>query len=502
MHAISKDLKQKTEFVLNIALTPLQYETYKTFVQSLTEQLDSSVATARLFDWLSVLGLLCDHPSLFKDKIEKRHEKRAAKAHQEHVDDEDGSPDISSMELPDTLFQKEKALFDTVQNINSLIHGNKMRLIKQILLQSQKVGDKVLIFSHLLPTLDYLQALIEDFDSPMSVARIDGSTKMDKRQQISKDMNADKYDVCLVSTRAGGLGLNIPGANRVVLVDFSWNPQHEIQAIGRAYRLGQQKEVFVYHLVTAGTFEVKLHQITIFKQQLAARVVDKKTPNRAAVKVKDMLLEPEETVQQEDLDHARGLDKVLDSILSREAMRKHITSITTTDTLHKEADEALTAEEEAEVQQMIQDDKVRKADPALWAWKQLQEQRKQSAPSLSTQQGLQPELSHDHQAAKLANSYSIAVPRQKTSVRSESGMPVVPTQSTEQAQQAPQQRIERVSTLPPPPPMQVNAAASGANVDDSTNDADMDDVQAQEPANNGVSAVSRFLRGAFGGNGV
>lgn len=491
--------------MLNISLTPLQYDAYQIFVQSLTEQLDESVATAKLFDWLSVLGLLCDHPTLFKEKIEQRHEVKVAKARAEHTETEDGSPDISSMALPDTLFQKEKAIFDAVENINSLTHGNKMRLIKQILLKSQMLGDKVLIFSHLLPTLDYLQKLIAEFEPPMRAVRIDGKTSMAKRQQITKDMNTNKYDVCLISTRAGGVGLNIPGANRVVLVDFSWNPQEINQAIGRSYRLGQQKEVFVYHLVTAGSFEVKLHQVTIFKQQLAARVVDKKTPNRAAVKVREMLLPPQDDVEQQDLSHATHLDKVLDSILASKTFSKCITSITTTDTLHKEADEALTAEEEAEVQQMIQDDKERKANPAAWAFKNVMEQRRQLGVAYP-QQG-----PTNHPA-------STGVPGSQSSTIGIIMKPPPPpdmwsgTQPTTNLTQKPQPRAERVSTLPPPPPTQVNAGENALiSVDDDlrSEDADGSGVEVQEQVGGGTSALGNFLTGglsrvrsAFGGNGI
>jgi len=322
---------------------------------------------------------------------------------------------------------------------------------------------------------------------PMRVARIDGSTAMHKRQQITKDMNAGEYDVCLISTRAGGLGLNIPGANRVILVDFSWNPQHEIQAIGRAYRLGQQKEVFVYHLVTAGTFEEKLHQITIFKQQLAARVVDKKTPNRAAVRVRDLLFEPEKTVAQEDLSHALQLDNVLDSILGSNVMRKLITSITTTDTLHKEADEALTAEEEAEVQQMIQEDRERKADPEGWRWKQLLEQRRQPNSTLPT---------HPWHAQRFEAFTPTQSLQMNQAVTAEPQAPL-PTQTPLEPQPS-QQKLDRVSTLPPPPATQVNAGGVAAVDDGPSNDTAMEDLKGQEPIIEGGPALGMFKNGFLG----
>ena len=204
--------------------------------------------------------------------------------------------------------------------------------------------------------LDLLQKHIKRHLPKLRTGRLDGSTPMPERLRLAKATNAGEYDVLIISTTAGGLGLNIPGANRVILVDFSWNPSWEEQAVGRAYRLGQQKPVFVYHLVTAGTFEESLHQITVFKQQLAQRVVDKKNPTRSAVKVREMLFDPRE-VDQEDLSENIGLDRVLDVLLRKQD--SGIRSIKTTDTLHREMKEELTAEEEAEVIKALEERRKR-----------------------------------------------------------------------------------------------------------------------------------------------
>lgn len=117
--------------------------------------------------------------------------------------------------------------------------------------------------------------------------------------------------------QSGGTGLNLFGANRVVILDDHFNPMWEQQAIGRAYRFGQQKPVFVYRLTAAGTFEQALQNQALFKEHLATRVVDKKNPTRNALKGAGEYLFPPKRVEQEDLNEFVGKDPlVLDKLLA------------------------------------------------------------------------------------------------------------------------------------------------------------------------------------------
>ena len=85
------------------------------------------------------------------------------------------------------------------------------------------------------------------------------------------------------------------GANRVVILDSHFNPMWEQQAVGRAYRIGQKKHVFVYRLTAAGTFEEEIQDQALFKEQLATRVLEKKNPNRIGLSgAKQYLFEPKE----------------------------------------------------------------------------------------------------------------------------------------------------------------------------------------------------------------
>lgn len=330
------------------------------------------VELARLMDWMSLLTLLCDHPIIFRNKMRQRHEKAhttAASTKNQYARDRDpDSPaediDAAKIGLTNAMMEGQEDLFNEmtqgIDPANSSL-SYKTAIVEQIVQHSKRIGDKVLIFSHYLPVLSYLEGLIAKLDPKVSLVRLDGSTPMSSRDGMVKQFNTGKYDVFLISTRAGGLGLNITGANRVILMDFTWNPSWEEQAVGRAYRIGQEKEVFVYHLVTGGTFEQKLHNITLFKKQLSARVVDQRRPQRSAFKPNEMLFPPQE-VDKDDLSSFMGMDSVFDEVLKSNTGQE-IRSVSTTETLHEEIEETLTGEERKEVEMMIADARLRSTDP-------------------------------------------------------------------------------------------------------------------------------------------
>ncbi|MCJ1394694.1 hypothetical protein MMC18_007574 [Xylographa bjoerkii] len=380
-------LKGKTEFVLRVPLTKLQYDSYKLYVDYMLAAIRSKEpGSARLWAWLAILRLLCNHPQCFKNKLMEEPKKQKVKkkaikpkpklkeaesqteiaiALEEDIDDLlDDS--VENVGLPKAMIDEQLARFaeETIP-IDSVGLANKMQLLLQILQFSIAAGDKVLVFSHSLDTLNYVGQLLEK--NNYTYERLDGATKMSSRQQLTKDFNARSVNVCLISTKAGGQGLNLFGANRVVIMDDTFNPMYEEQAIGRAYRIGQQKHVYVYRLTVGGTFEQALQDQSLFKMQLATRVVDKKNPMRHALKgAREYLFEPK-TIDQKDLQEFVGKDTdVLDKILAIQDNPCIIRSIDLSETFQQEVDEPLTAEEQREAEQMVKDEQLRRTNPAAY----------------------------------------------------------------------------------------------------------------------------------------
>ena len=104
--------------------------------------------------------------------------------------------------------------------------------------------------------------------------KITGSTPAQARQEMTKAFNQGERDAFLISLKAGGVGLNLTGADTVILVDLWWNPAVEAQAIGRAHRMGQEQKVEVYRLITKGTIEEKIQELQEQKKHLVSQVLD------------------------------------------------------------------------------------------------------------------------------------------------------------------------------------------------------------------------------------
>ncbi len=218
-----------------------------------------------------------------------------------------------TMDLTDEAEQQEEEPnYDAlVTNEQLLGMSGKMVAFLSLLALSVLRGDKVLVFSQSLYTLDVVELFLRSRDwgdgllpSAESAAaaaanssnsykkfsqwrcgceylRIDGKTK-DRQDLIDRFNGSSALRLFMVCTKAGNMGINLYSANRVVIFDSSWNPVHDLQAISRSYRYGQQKEVFVYRLVAADSMEEVIYKRQMVKQALAARVIDAQMPDNQA----------------------------------------------------------------------------------------------------------------------------------------------------------------------------------------------------------------------------
>ncbi|MFS5140628.1 DEAD/DEAH box helicase [Streptococcus agalactiae] len=150
--------------------------------------------------------------------------------------------------------------------------SGKLESLRQLLTQIKGNGHRALIFSQFRGMLDIAER--EMVAMGLTTYKITGSTPANERHEMTRAFNAGSKDAFLISLKAGGVGLNLTGADTVVLIDLWWNPAVEMQAISRAHRLGQKENVEVYRLITRGTIEEKILEMQETKKHLVTTVLD------------------------------------------------------------------------------------------------------------------------------------------------------------------------------------------------------------------------------------
>ena len=163
--------------------------------------------------------------------------------------------------------------------------SGKLDSLRDLLLQVADGGHRVLIFSQFKGMLEKIEKELPDLG--LTSFKITGSTPAHDRQEMTKAFNQGERDAFLISLKAGGVGLNLTGADTVILVDLWWNPAVEAQAIGRAHRMGQEQMVEVYRLITKGTIEEKIQELQEQKKHLVSQVLDG-TESRASLSLAEI----------------------------------------------------------------------------------------------------------------------------------------------------------------------------------------------------------------------
>jgi TATA-binding protein-associated factor len=185
----------------------------------------------------------------------------------------------------------QKILQKQGTSIEDVLHAPKLGALRDLLVDCGIGGNegdtndplyqpikphRALIFCQMKEMLDMVQnKVLKEMLPGVSHLRLDGSVEANKRQDIVNKFNSDpSYDVLLLTTSVGGLGLNLTGADTVIFVEHDWNPQKDLQAMDRAHRIGQKKVVNVYRLITRGTLEEKILSLQRFKIDVASTVVN------------------------------------------------------------------------------------------------------------------------------------------------------------------------------------------------------------------------------------
>ncbi|EWC47760.1 hypothetical protein DRE_02960 [Drechslerella stenobrocha 248] len=384
---LKEALPGKTEFVITMPITPLQLEIYHIFTAKVRDRLRKGEIKGFL-DFVNQLSTLLNHPHVFlealttrmenmRDPSNTRNGRRKAAPSTVPGQVALNDPDVEGSDENETglgtggqesteptgkgLGEVDCSIFEQVNaviarqsiDINLEAHSYRIVALMQIVEACVKIKDKLLIFSQCLKTLDYIEDRLGS--RQILYTRLDGNIAPSKRQAATKAFSEGDLYVCLATIKSAGVGLNIQTANRVVILEHQFSPQDEEQAVGRAYRLGQKKNVFVYRFRIGGTLDDMLHNNSLLKLSLAMRLVDKKTTQSYVERptVAGWFNPPTEVVKKADVSKHSGKDKhVMDALLNEEWVR----GLETLDTYEKHVDEAFTAQEKAEFDKLVEDE--------------------------------------------------------------------------------------------------------------------------------------------------
>ena len=256
---VEKSLPPKEETIFEVFLTPIQKKYYKAIYEKNTAFLFKGAKASNAPSLMNVMMELrkcCNHPFLIRGAEERI------------LAEEAGTFKENGMDVKTDTTDYLKIFGD--QLVKS---SGKMVLLGKLLPKLFLGGHKVLIFSQMVKVLDLLEELLKI--KKYRYERLDGSTSASSRSASVERFNKKSCDrfVMLLSTRAGGLGLNLTSADIVIIFDSDWNPQNDLQAMARAHRIGQTRAVRVYRLLTAKTYEMHMFHSASMKLGLDRAVL-------------------------------------------------------------------------------------------------------------------------------------------------------------------------------------------------------------------------------------
>ncbi|KFK39241.1 hypothetical protein AALP_AA3G218800 [Arabis alpina] len=267
---LSNHLPPKIIEVVCCKMTTLQSTLYNHFISSknLKRALADNAKQTKVLAYITALKKLCNHPKLIYDTIKSK------------------SPGTIGFEsclefFPAEMFSGRSGAWTGGDGAWVELSG-KMHVLSRLLANlRRKTDDRIVLVSNYTQTLDLFAQLCRERRYPY--LRLDGSTTISKRQKLVNQLNDSTKDefAFLLSSKAGGCGLNLIGANRLVLFDPDWNPANDKQAAARVWRDGQKKRVYVYRFLSTGTIEEKVYQRQMSKEGLQKVIQNEKTDNNS-----------------------------------------------------------------------------------------------------------------------------------------------------------------------------------------------------------------------------
>lgn len=284
---VEKDLPDKTEKVIKCKFSALQSRLYKQMVTHqkilVNDGKGGKTGARGLSNMIMQLRKLCNHPFVF-DMVENQ---------------------MNPLNTSNDLLWRT---------------AGKFELLDRILPKYKATGHRILMFFQMTAIMD----IMEDFLRYRGVTymRLDGTTKSEDRSDLLRDFNRpdSPYFIFLLSTRAGGLGLNLQTADTVIIYDSDWNPHQDLQAQDRAHRIGQKNEVRILRLISSSSVEEKILERARYKLDMDGKVIQAgRFDNKSSETDRDAMLrtlletaDMAETQEQEEMD-----DEELNMILAR-----------------------------------------------------------------------------------------------------------------------------------------------------------------------------------------
>ncbi|GMM57508.1 DNA-binding ATPase [Maudiozyma humilis] len=294
-------------------LSDLQKQLYQDFAKKQKNVVEKDIKNTaevdnkqHIFQALQYMRKLCNHPALVLSPDHPQLKQVQEYLKQAHLDLHDiiNAPKLTALR---TLLLECGIGEQDVESKSS-----------DALLNSNVISQhRALIFCQLKDMLDMVENdLFKKCMPSVTYMRLDGTVDPRDRQNVVKKFNDDpSIDCLLLTTKVGGLGLNLTGADTVIFVEHDWNPMNDLQAMDRAHRLGQKKVVNVYRIITKGTLEEKIMGLQKFKMNIASTVVNQQNSGLASMDTHQLLdLFDTANVPSQDEDEARRENADLEEV--------------------------------------------------------------------------------------------------------------------------------------------------------------------------------------------